>query len=80
MVQITTQCQKIVEKPKPVHRYNLSMNGCDRSDQIVTYYGNYRREYEQTLFALGAQTGPICIQRTVLEFTIQMKNFYSLCT
>lgn len=43
MVQISTWCHQMVEKPKPVHRYNLSINGCDRSDQMVTYYGNYKR-------------------------------------
>ncbi|CAG5121457.1 unnamed protein product [Candidula unifasciata] len=30
-----------VEKPSPIHSYNMSMNGCDRLDQMVSYYSNH---------------------------------------
>lgn len=33
-----------VMKPSPIHSYNLSMNGCDRVDQMISYYGNHTRK------------------------------------
>lgn len=33
-----------VQKPHPIHQYNNSMNGCDRTDQMVSYYGNHTRK------------------------------------
>ncbi|CAG5136607.1 unnamed protein product [Candidula unifasciata] len=33
-----------VQKPSPIHSYNMSMNGCDRLDQMVSYYSNHNRK------------------------------------
>ena len=33
-----------VQKPTVVHDYNLHINGCDRMDQSLTYYGQYNRK------------------------------------
>ncbi|CAG5118075.1 unnamed protein product [Candidula unifasciata] len=30
-----------VQKPSPIYSYNMSMNGCDRLDQMVSYYSNH---------------------------------------
>ena len=32
------------EKPGVVHSYNFNMNGCDRADQMVGYYGLHSRQ------------------------------------
>ena len=31
-------------KPSVVNQYNYAMNGCDRVDQMLTYYGTYQRK------------------------------------
>lgn len=31
-------------KPKVVHDYNESMNGCDKLDQMISYYNNFDRK------------------------------------
>lgn len=31
-------------KPSVIHNYNMNMNGCDRTDQRVKYYGLYERK------------------------------------
>ena len=31
-------------KPAPIHGYNFAMNGCDRMDQLVSYYGCHGRK------------------------------------
>ena len=36
--------QKGKEKPVIVHTYNFNMNGCDRLDQCISYYGHYTRK------------------------------------
>ena len=33
-----------VTKPTMVHGYNSSMNGCDRMDQMISYYGCHSRK------------------------------------
>ena len=33
-----------VIKPKCIDKYNRKMNGCDRADQMVGYYGVHRRK------------------------------------
>ena len=33
-----------VTKPGLIHEYNLAMNGCDRADQNVGYYGVFNRK------------------------------------
>ena len=33
-----------VKKPASIHAYNHSMNGCDRMDQMLSYYGCHNRK------------------------------------
>ena len=33
----------IIRKPTMVHQYNYNMNGCDRVDQCLSYYGQFSR-------------------------------------
>ncbi|CAG5117673.1 unnamed protein product [Candidula unifasciata] len=33
-----------IQKPSPIHSYNISLNGCDLLDQMVSYYSNYNRK------------------------------------
>ena len=33
-----------IAKPTIIHNYNHSMNGCDRMDQAVSYYGQFERK------------------------------------
>lgn len=33
-----------VEKPEMIDIYNQRMNGCDKADQMVSYYGNHKRK------------------------------------
>ena len=39
-----TEGRRDVRKPNPIHSYNMAMNGCDRMDQMVSYYGNHSRK------------------------------------
>ena len=36
--------RRALQKPSPIHAYNKSMNGCDRLDQMVSYYGLHNRK------------------------------------
>ena len=35
--------REVVEMPALIHKYNSCMNGCDRSDQMVSYFGTHER-------------------------------------
>jgi len=39
-----TEGLRAVEKPSIVHAYNMSMNGCDRADQMLSYYSTHNRK------------------------------------
>ena len=42
---VVVQCKSgEVSIPSIVYEYNLSMNGCDKVDQMVNYYGHYQRK------------------------------------
>ncbi len=34
---------KEMDKPKLIHQYNQEMNGCDRADQMCSYYNQFDR-------------------------------------
>ena len=38
-----TDVRSITQKPTMVHQYNYNMNGCDRVDQYLSYYGQISR-------------------------------------
>ncbi|KAI8785376.1 piggyBac transposable element-derived protein 4 [Biomphalaria glabrata] len=38
------QKRSVVEKPEMVHDYNMMMNGCDRADQMLSYYSVHSRK------------------------------------
>ena len=38
LTDVTTKREKVTQKPTVIHRYNLSMNGCDCLDQNVSFY------------------------------------------
>ena len=40
---VTNKSGKVTTKPDIIHDYNFSMNGCDRSDQMLSYYNNFKR-------------------------------------
>ena len=42
--EIRIEGRSEVQKPSPIHNYNMSMNGCDRVDQMISYYGNHTRK------------------------------------
>ena len=41
--EVTNKSGKVTTKPDIIHDYNFSMNGCDRSDQMLSYYNNFNR-------------------------------------
>ena len=41
--EVTSKKGKQVTKPDIIHDYNFSMNGCDRMDQIISYYNIFNR-------------------------------------
>ena len=44
-VEVTTKRHGLLKvKPCIVHEYNLSMNGCDHLDQLISYYNNFSRK------------------------------------
>lgn len=43
-INVTRKRGTQVEMPTIVHDYNMSMNGCDRVDQSVSYYGQFTRK------------------------------------
>ena len=43
-IDVTSRHGKVTEKPTLIHEYNQSMNGCDRLDQLVSYYNNLDRK------------------------------------
>ena len=44
LTDVTSRHGKVVNKPTVIHFYNESMNGCDRLDQLVSYYNNLHRK------------------------------------
>lgn len=42
-----TEGRRQVMKPSPIHTYNMAMNGCDRMDQMVSYYGAHNRKTDK---------------------------------
>ena len=40
---VTNKSGKVKTQPDIIHDYNFSMNGCDRSDQMLSYYNNFKR-------------------------------------
>ena len=44
IVAVSSHHRGVREIPEIIHRYNLSMNGCDRLDQSVSYYSNIDRK------------------------------------
>ena len=44
LVKVTKKRSGEVEIPEVVNNYNYSMNGCDRLDQCVSYYGQFLRK------------------------------------
>ena len=44
MSEISGHHGKVTPKPDLIHYYNLNMNGCDRLDQLVSYYNNLKRK------------------------------------
>ena len=36
--EITNKRRIVTTKPNIIHEYNNSMNGCDRMDQMISYY------------------------------------------
>ena len=44
IVDVAGKYGKVTRKPEVVHKYNFSMNGCDRLDQLVSYYSNLDRK------------------------------------
>ena len=40
---VVTKNGKAVTKPDMIHDYNCSMNGCDRMDQMISYYNTFNR-------------------------------------
>ncbi|GFO29363.1 transposase [Plakobranchus ocellatus] len=40
----TNKRGQIIEKPAIIEAYNTAMNGCDRMDQNVAYYGVFKRK------------------------------------
>ena len=41
--EVVTKRGKEVTKPDMIHDYNYSMNGCDRMDQMISYYNIFNR-------------------------------------
>ena len=44
VVAVFSRRKGVREIPEIIHRYNLSMNGCDHLDQSVSYYSNLDRK------------------------------------
>ncbi|GFO33718.1 PiggyBac transposable element-derived protein 4 [Plakobranchus ocellatus] len=42
--EIRTRRGTYVKKPSCIHHYNQCINGCDRADQLVQYYGMHKRK------------------------------------
>ena len=40
LTDVTSRHGKVVNKPTVIHFYNESMNGCNRLDQLISYYNN----------------------------------------
>lgn len=43
-VEGTNKRRKVTRNPRMIHEYNNSMNGCDRGDQMISYYNTFNRK------------------------------------
>lgn len=75
---------KVVRKPDVVHDYNFSMNGCDRMDQMLSYYNIFNRrtvKWWKRLFIWCIEVTQInafilfCLTREEGEKPISLKDF-----
>ena len=55
-------------------RYNLCMNGCDRVDQMVTYYGVYQRKTYKWWKKLFRWALKVVQNNAYVLYTLQRKN------
>ena len=43
-VEVSNKCGKVTTKPRMIYEYNNSMNGCDRRDQMISYYNIFNKK------------------------------------
>ena len=43
-VEVSNKCGKVTTKPRMIYEYSNSMNGCDRRDQMISYYNIFNKK------------------------------------